>query len=93
MLSLVEKKVHQSHSVTTELATTMTCLGRDAHWCSSGMNVIGTTKHLLIGFKVHSIKLSLYKALLRGTGTCYSIGHGPMRKCIPIILLMATISK
>lgn len=35
-------------------------MGRYAHWYNSGLNVIGVTKHFLVGFKVHTMRQNMY---------------------------------
>lgn len=33
----------------------MTVLIRQAHWCNSGMNIMGVSNHFQIGSEVHSV--------------------------------------
>lgn len=35
-------------------------MGRYTHWYNSGLNVIGVTKHFLVGFKALATRLNMY---------------------------------
>lgn len=35
-------------------------MGRYGHWYNSGLNVIGVTKHFLVGFKAHATRQNMY---------------------------------
>lgn len=35
-------------------------MGRYAPWYNSGPNVIGVTKHFLVGFKAHAVRQNMY---------------------------------